>query len=205
MMNMFMMLIIKHEKMVFLGVYIEINSNAEVNLMDHKPSVIATSTNLVALDQQLTIEDVELKIRPIPQHRRELTLQIPLLLFFYTFSLKSLNSFLDSGLSPRTKELSKQDSLHSGNSAEQVGIEDPEFSWSPKNSDFIDGWSMKPAKLVGPNGRIDALLQILSVISLQSDAPAIIDTETLPSTSSLASTEAGKSNVNNPFISWTAV
>ncbi|OIV89791.1 hypothetical protein TanjilG_31377 [Lupinus angustifolius] len=42
----------------------------------------------------------------------------------------------------------------------------------------------------------------VSVFSLQSDAPAVIDTETLPSTSSLASTDAGKSNVNNPIDSF---
>ncbi|KAF1887887.1 hypothetical protein Lal_00023895 [Lupinus albus] len=36
--------------------------------------------------------------------------------------------FSDSGLSPRTMELLEQDSLDSGTSAEQVGIEDPEFS-----------------------------------------------------------------------------
>ncbi|OIW14909.1 hypothetical protein TanjilG_30628 [Lupinus angustifolius] len=47
----------------------------EVNLMDRKPSVIATSATLVALDQQLTIEDVELKINSIPQHRRFLELK----------------------------------------------------------------------------------------------------------------------------------
>lgn len=41
----------------------------EVNLMDHKPSVIAMSATLVALDQQLTIEAVELKMSSIPQHR----------------------------------------------------------------------------------------------------------------------------------------
>ncbi|KAK7351589.1 hypothetical protein VNO77_11151 [Canavalia gladiata] len=40
----------------------------EVNLMDHKPSVIAAAATLVAMDQQLTIEAVELKISSIPQH-----------------------------------------------------------------------------------------------------------------------------------------
>ncbi|KAE9601141.1 hypothetical protein Lalb_Chr13g0294641 [Lupinus albus] len=39
--------------------------------------------------------------------------------------------FSDSGLSPRTMELLEQDSLDSGTSAEQVGIEDPEFSGCP--------------------------------------------------------------------------
>ncbi|KAE9586846.1 hypothetical protein Lal_00004697 [Lupinus albus] len=47
----------------------------EVNLMDHKPSFIATSATLVALDQKLTIEDVELKIKSIPQHMRFLELK----------------------------------------------------------------------------------------------------------------------------------
>lgn len=37
--------------------------------MDHKPSVIAVSATMVALDQQLTIEAVELKLSSIPQHR----------------------------------------------------------------------------------------------------------------------------------------
>lgn len=41
----------------------------EVNLMDHKPSVIAAAATLVAMDQQLTIEEVELKISSIPQNR----------------------------------------------------------------------------------------------------------------------------------------
>ncbi|TKY74978.1 Cyclin-D5-1 protein [Spatholobus suberectus] len=41
----------------------------EVNLMDHKPSVIAAAAALVAMDQQLTIEAVELKMSSIPQHR----------------------------------------------------------------------------------------------------------------------------------------
>ncbi|KAK7283253.1 hypothetical protein RIF29_12655 [Crotalaria pallida] len=41
----------------------------DVNLMDHKPSVIALSATLVALDQQLTIEAVELKMSSIPQQR----------------------------------------------------------------------------------------------------------------------------------------
>ncbi|XP_061354258.1 cyclin-D5-1-like [Gastrolobium bilobum] len=40
----------------------------EVNLMDHKPSVIAAAATLVALDQQLTVEAVELKMSSIPQH-----------------------------------------------------------------------------------------------------------------------------------------
>ncbi|CAJ1938743.1 unnamed protein product [Sphenostylis stenocarpa] len=38
----------------------------------------------------------------------------------------------------------------------------------------------------------------VSVPSMQSDAPAAIDAETLPSTCLLVSTEAGKSNLNNP-------
>ncbi|XP_020204056.1 uncharacterized protein LOC109789501 isoform X2 [Cajanus cajan] len=38
----------------------------------------------------------------------------------------------------------------------------------------------------------------VSVLSMQSDAPAVIDSETLPSTGLPASTEAGKSNSNNP-------
>ncbi|OIW21965.1 hypothetical protein TanjilG_18163 [Lupinus angustifolius] len=42
----------------------------------------------------------------------------------------------------------------------------------------------------------------VSVISLKSDAPAVIDNETLPLTGSLASTEAGKSNVNKPEESF---
>ncbi|RZC12545.1 hypothetical protein D0Y65_012355 [Glycine soja] len=37
----------------------------------------------------------------------------------------------------------------------------------------------------------------VSVLSIQSDAPAVIDAETLPSTGLLASTEAGKSNFND--------
>ncbi|XP_068462656.1 uncharacterized protein [Phaseolus vulgaris] len=37
----------------------------------------------------------------------------------------------------------------------------------------------------------------VSVLSMQSDAPAVIDAETLSSTGLLASTEAGKSNLNN--------
>ena len=37
--------------------------------MDHKPSVIAAAATLVALDQQLPIEAVQLKISSIPQHR----------------------------------------------------------------------------------------------------------------------------------------
>uniref|UniRef100_A0A0R0K3U0 B-like cyclin n=1 Tax=Glycine max TaxID=3847 RepID=A0A0R0K3U0_SOYBN len=41
----------------------------EVNLMDHKPSVIAAAATLVAMDQQLTIDAVELKMSSIPQHR----------------------------------------------------------------------------------------------------------------------------------------
>ncbi|RDX69674.1 Cyclin-D5-1, partial [Mucuna pruriens] len=41
----------------------------EVNLMDHKPSVIAAAATLVAMDQQLTIEEVGLKMSSIPQHR----------------------------------------------------------------------------------------------------------------------------------------
>ncbi|XP_020212662.1 cyclin-D5-1 isoform X1 [Cajanus cajan] len=41
----------------------------EVNLMDHKPSVIAAAATLVAMDQQLTIEAVELKMSSIPQYR----------------------------------------------------------------------------------------------------------------------------------------
>ncbi|XP_057430293.1 cyclin-D5-1-like [Lotus japonicus] len=39
----------------------------EVNLMDHKPSVIAAAATLVALDQKLTIEAVKLKMSSIPQ------------------------------------------------------------------------------------------------------------------------------------------
>ncbi|KAJ1385476.1 Cyclin-like [Sesbania bispinosa] len=39
----------------------------EINLMDHKPSVIAAASTLVAMDQQLTIEEVKLKISSIPQ------------------------------------------------------------------------------------------------------------------------------------------
>lgn len=42
--------------------------NAEVNLMDHKPSVVAAAATFVALDQQLTIEDVRLKMNSISQH-----------------------------------------------------------------------------------------------------------------------------------------
>lgn len=41
----------------------------EVNLMDHKPSVIAVAATLVAMDQQLTRDAVELKMSSIPQHR----------------------------------------------------------------------------------------------------------------------------------------
>ncbi|KAL1344998.1 hypothetical protein HN51_018790 [Arachis hypogaea] len=41
----------------------------EVSIMDHKPSVVAAAATLVSLDQQLTIEAVELKISSIPQHR----------------------------------------------------------------------------------------------------------------------------------------
>ncbi|MED6217620.1 hypothetical protein PIB30_019387 [Stylosanthes scabra] len=41
----------------------------EVNIMDHKPSVVAAAATLVSLDQQLTIEALELKISSIPQHR----------------------------------------------------------------------------------------------------------------------------------------
>ena len=37
--------------------------------MDHKPSVIAAAATLVAMDQQLTIDAVELKMSSIPQHR----------------------------------------------------------------------------------------------------------------------------------------
>ncbi|XP_057419006.1 cyclin-D5-1-like [Lotus japonicus] len=40
----------------------------EVNLMDHKPSVIAAAATLVALDQQLTLKTVKLKLSLIPQH-----------------------------------------------------------------------------------------------------------------------------------------
>ncbi|XP_004501520.1 cyclin-D5-1-like [Cicer arietinum] len=40
----------------------------EVNLMDHKPSVVAAAATFVALDQQLTIEDVRLKMNSISQH-----------------------------------------------------------------------------------------------------------------------------------------
>ncbi|CAL0324927.1 unnamed protein product [Lupinus luteus] len=42
----------------------------------------------------------------------------------------------------------------------------------------------------------------VSVISLQSNAPAVINAKTLQSTGSLASTEAGKSNVNKPKESF---
>ncbi|XP_027341938.1 uncharacterized protein LOC113854859 isoform X2 [Abrus precatorius] len=38
----------------------------------------------------------------------------------------------------------------------------------------------------------------VSVLSMQSDAPAVIEAETLPSNGLLASTEEGKSNLNNP-------
>lgn len=37
--------------------------------MDHKPSVIAAAATLAAMDQQLTIEEVELKMSSIPQNR----------------------------------------------------------------------------------------------------------------------------------------
>ncbi|XP_027356262.1 cyclin-D5-1-like [Abrus precatorius] len=40
----------------------------EVNLMDHKPSVIAAAASLVAMEKKLTIEAVELKMSSIPQH-----------------------------------------------------------------------------------------------------------------------------------------
>ena len=40
----------------------------EVNLVDHRPSVIAAAAILVALDQQLTIEAVELKMSSIHQY-----------------------------------------------------------------------------------------------------------------------------------------
>ncbi|XP_017421022.1 cyclin-D5-1 isoform X2 [Vigna angularis] len=41
----------------------------EVNLMDQKPSVIAAAATLVAMDQKMTMEEVELKMSSIPQHR----------------------------------------------------------------------------------------------------------------------------------------
>ncbi|XP_019429841.1 PREDICTED: cyclin-D5-1-like [Lupinus angustifolius] len=41
----------------------------EVNLMDHRPSVIAAAATLVAVNQQLTIEAVKLKMSSIHQHR----------------------------------------------------------------------------------------------------------------------------------------
>lgn len=41
----------------------------EVNLMDHRPSTIAAAATLVALDQQLTIEAVELNMSSIHQYR----------------------------------------------------------------------------------------------------------------------------------------
>jgi len=37
--------------------------------MDQKPSVIAAAATLVAMDQKLTMEEVELKMSSIPQHR----------------------------------------------------------------------------------------------------------------------------------------
>ncbi|ESW08747.1 hypothetical protein PHAVU_009G071400 [Phaseolus vulgaris] len=40
----------------------------EVNLMDQKPSVIAAAATLVAMDQKLTMDAVELKMSSIPQH-----------------------------------------------------------------------------------------------------------------------------------------
>ncbi|CAJ2643901.1 unnamed protein product [Trifolium pratense] len=40
----------------------------EINLMDHKPSVVAAAATLVALDKKLTIEDVRLKMNSISQH-----------------------------------------------------------------------------------------------------------------------------------------
>ncbi|KAL2647541.1 hypothetical protein AAZV13_05G124300 [Glycine max] len=53
---------------------------------------------------------------------------------------------------------------------------------------------------VESGSRCDSLEGIwgsVSVLSIQSDAPAVIDAETLPSTGLLASTEAGKSNFND--------
>ncbi|KAK7310808.1 hypothetical protein RJT34_08550 [Clitoria ternatea] len=41
----------------------------EINLMDHKPSNIAAAATLLAMDQQLTLEALELKMTSIPQHR----------------------------------------------------------------------------------------------------------------------------------------
>jgi cyclin D5 len=41
---------------------------AEINLMDHKPSVVAAAATLVALDTKLAIEDVRLKMNSISQH-----------------------------------------------------------------------------------------------------------------------------------------
>lgn len=43
--------------------------DAEVNLMDHRPSVIAAAAILVALDQQLTVEAVQLKMKPVSHSR----------------------------------------------------------------------------------------------------------------------------------------
>lgn len=39
--------------------------DAEINLTDHRPSIIAAAAVLVAIDSQLTKEAVELRISPI--------------------------------------------------------------------------------------------------------------------------------------------
>ncbi|KAB1199227.1 hypothetical protein CJ030_MR0G026025 [Morella rubra] len=41
-------------------------SDAEINIMDHRPSVIAAATILVGIYDQLTVEDLELKMSTIP-------------------------------------------------------------------------------------------------------------------------------------------
>ncbi|KAE9610474.1 hypothetical protein Lalb_Chr07g0186981 [Lupinus albus] len=57
-------------------------------------------------------------------------------------------------------------------------------------------------KIIKMESKVEKCLKLLMFTSLQSDAPAVIDTKTLPSTGSLASTGAGKSNVNNPEESF---
>jgi len=37
--------------------------------MDQKPSVIAAAATLVAMDQKLTMDALELKMSSVPQHR----------------------------------------------------------------------------------------------------------------------------------------